>query len=686
VIVRTPGHVYRIYGEIGRGRLTRIYLARPHGSVRPVAVKMLDESASTNRRIVREFRRDTHLALGLRDQHVVGVLGVGERGRRPFVVLERLEGTTLADLLRDHGPMPLPGAVALVQQALRGLEAVAAAGIVHRDLSADSLALMQSGVLKLLEFGVPRPGGAPAGASPDVRRDLPALRDLLRELLTGAPGRSAPPAGPPAAGQTTPDSLAEIEALLARVVTTGPEEMRASLRRLIDRDQTQPSSAAPTAAVEAPRPARRTVWMPPWQGRLVRGLAGGVALLALVGAQAAFVAVTSPPPAGAIDAAPAARAPTRTPTPEPTETPLLGPIEALRRLNELGPPPTIVPLPTRRPTQTPTPRATPTPERVLTPDELWEATLKRVDEAWWFHRWPEVIAELDAFRARVPDRPGVDEKLYGALVSYGLELQGAGRSALAARYFSRAQDLIPTRGEAGAALAALSITPVPDATAPPESTGVASSTVRSAPARRVPAPAAAAASQAVPSAEPPTPTAEEPEPSATPVPAASATPTPVPPTPTRTLVPTRTPTPASVPPTITPTGTRAPATPTPLPTPTPTATPVPPAATPVPPTYTPIPPSATPVPPTAVPTRTNTPVPAATPTSTGPGGATGPTPTRTSTPAGPGGATGPTPTPTATLVPPTATPVPPTATPTRTNTPVPPTPTPMPPPPTPTPH
>jgi hypothetical protein len=681
VILRTRGRVFRVYGELGRGRLTRVLLARGHDSSRPFAIKILDERADPS--LAAQFRRDARLALELRSEHVVGVLGVGEQAGAPFQVMEYVEGLTLADLVDDYGAVPLADAVAIAAQVLRGVEAVSSAGILHRDLASHNIVLTRSGTVKLLDLGIPD-GGPGRMLSSDLRRDLMTIRGLLRELLTGDVS-DAGVLGPP---RLRADALAEVDAMLDGVVTTSPEAMRAALRRLKEGRALSAgaSSEPPPLTVPAPERARLS-----WRSGAVRGAAAAAALLTLVGAQAAFVAVTSPAPlVGAAGAPPSTRPPaaTRTPTPEPTATPLSGAFEALRRLNALAA--------ARRAAEgtgdfgTPTPISTvapaPHPEgtrtaRAQTPDELWAATLKRVDEAWWFHRWTDVISELDAFRAQVPDYPGVDEKLYGALVSYGVQLQQQGRSALAARYFARAQTLMPNRGEAGAALIALSATPEPDLlSTPPEGVAAAAASASAAPPKRSGSSSASAARAVRPTATPEPPAAAadvgaptpEPAPTDTPVPPTPTpmppSPTPVPPTPTP--QPTRTPTRVSTVPTLTPTPTGIAATPTPRSTP--TSTPVPPTPTP-PPTATPRPPTATPVPPTPVP-PTATPVPATATPAGGVGGTTGPSPTPvppsprpTRTPGGVGGTTDqPTPTPvppTPTAAPPTATPVPPTATP-----------------------
>src|SRR5947209_5702440 len=81
------------------------------------------------------------------------------------------EGPTLADLVRDRGPLSLADAIPIVDQVLHGLEAVAAAGIVHRDLSPHNLVLTPSGVVKLVDLGLPRHGQL-VGPASDLRPDL----------------------------------------------------------------------------------------------------------------------------------------------------------------------------------------------------------------------------------------------------------------------------------------------------------------------------------------------------------------------------------------------------------------------------------------------------------------------------------------------------------------------------------
>ena len=82
------------------------------------------------------------------------VYDVGEDGDRPFIAMEFVDGETLAELVARRGPLPAAEAAALGVQLCRGLEAVHAAGLVHRDVKPQNVLLRRDGVLKLGDFGI----------------------------------------------------------------------------------------------------------------------------------------------------------------------------------------------------------------------------------------------------------------------------------------------------------------------------------------------------------------------------------------------------------------------------------------------------------------------------------------------------------------------------------------------------
>jgi eukaryotic-like serine/threonine-protein kinase len=206
------GGKYRLEEAIGRGGMASVWRATHTTLETPVAVKFLEMFGSSRNQMATRFLREAKLAGVLRHRNVVHILDYGVMpDGQPFMVMELLEGTSLADRF-DHGPpmtdLELFDIAALV---LSGLGAVHAAGIVHRDVKPDNIFLVRDadGVYpKLLDFGisrgvegpderVTRTGaviGTPLYMSPeqargmkdlDQRADLWSVGMILWEGLTG---------------------------------------------------------------------------------------------------------------------------------------------------------------------------------------------------------------------------------------------------------------------------------------------------------------------------------------------------------------------------------------------------------------------------------------------------------------------------------------------------------------------
>lgn len=214
----TPGLVlggkYQLIAEIGRGGMGTVWRAERLGWHAPVAVKMM--SVSANARARARFEREVRLAAGLRSPHVVQVLdhGVDESSGYPFIVMELLEGESLAARLRRLRVLSPGEVMRIVTHVARALSRAHDAGIVHRDLKPDNVYLVSNGddpIVKILDFGVAkwldpggldskaltRPGrtiGTPFYMSPeqfrgtvklDHRQDLWSLAIIACECLTG---------------------------------------------------------------------------------------------------------------------------------------------------------------------------------------------------------------------------------------------------------------------------------------------------------------------------------------------------------------------------------------------------------------------------------------------------------------------------------------------------------------------
>ncbi len=168
---------YRIVQKIGEGGMGVVYEARDDRLGRAVAIKTIrgtEESDQARRQLWREARSLARVS----HPHVCQVFDAGEDGKTLFLVMELLEGQSLAGRLAS-GPLPVPEAVQIAREILEALIALHGLQIVHHDLKPSNVFLTPHGV-KLLDFGLARPAGA---AMPGDREGEPAPATIT------APGR-----------------------------------------------------------------------------------------------------------------------------------------------------------------------------------------------------------------------------------------------------------------------------------------------------------------------------------------------------------------------------------------------------------------------------------------------------------------------------------------------------------------
>lgn len=158
------GDKYRLEGPIGQGGMATVWRAVHTTLDRPVAVKFLEAVGTGATQLAERFLQEAKLAANLRHRHVVDILDFGvAEGDKPFMVMELLEGQSLADRYSDGPPVTDWELLEIAAMTLSGLAAVHDAGILHRDVKPENIFLVQDadGIFpKLLDFGISRGFGA----------------------------------------------------------------------------------------------------------------------------------------------------------------------------------------------------------------------------------------------------------------------------------------------------------------------------------------------------------------------------------------------------------------------------------------------------------------------------------------------------------------------------------------------
>ncbi|PPF18711.1 Stk1 family PASTA domain-containing Ser/Thr kinase [Rathayibacter sp. AY1D7] len=268
---------YQVGPRLGRGGMSEVYLGTDTRLGRTVAIKELKLSLSSDSAFRLRFRQEAQSASRMSHPTIVRVFDAGEEvslddngaeSRRPFIVMEHIEGRLLKDLIAE-GPLDVDEAVRITEGILTALEYSHRAGVVHRDIKPGNIMLTPSGQVKVMDFGIARAVsdsaatvaqttailGTAAYFSPeqakgeqvDARSDLYSAGIVLFELLTGrAPFRGDTPVAvayqhvsetPPAPSSINPAVTPALDAVVARALSKdryerfqGAAEFRDDLR------------------------------------------------------------------------------------------------------------------------------------------------------------------------------------------------------------------------------------------------------------------------------------------------------------------------------------------------------------------------------------------------------------------------------------------------------------------------
>jgi serine/threonine-protein kinase len=152
----TPGSVlgtHEIVGLLGAGGMGEVYRARDTKLNRQVAIKVLPEAYASDPDRVARFHREAQAVAALNHPNIATIYDLAESAATKFLVLELIEGETLADRLR-RGAVPPDEALVIIKQVLEALEAAHEKGICHRDLKPANIKITNDGVVKVLDFGL----------------------------------------------------------------------------------------------------------------------------------------------------------------------------------------------------------------------------------------------------------------------------------------------------------------------------------------------------------------------------------------------------------------------------------------------------------------------------------------------------------------------------------------------------
>jgi Tol biopolymer transport system component len=252
---------YQLLDLLGVGGMGEVYRARDDRLGREVAVKVLPRIFSADAERLARFQREARLLASLNHPHIAAIYGVEDNNGIPALILELVEGPTLAEQLQ-RGPVPVAEALPIAHQIADAVEAAHEQGIVHRDLKPGNIKVKPDGTVKVLDFGLAKAAAAESlgadflrqpstgptreglilgtvnymspeqarGHTVDKRTDIWAFGCVLYEILTG---RAA------FAGETISETIAAIlerDPDLSKLPATTSPGVRRVLQRCLAKD------------------------------------------------------------------------------------------------------------------------------------------------------------------------------------------------------------------------------------------------------------------------------------------------------------------------------------------------------------------------------------------------------------------------------------------------------------------
>jgi serine/threonine-protein kinase len=292
---------YRLGDRLGSGGMSTVVLAMDERLERNVAIKLLAEHLADDEQFVIRFRREALSAARLVHPNIVQVydFGTDEKSGRQYIVMEYVEGSSGAEILREQGVLPVQEALGILAQACRGLDYAHRSGVLHRDVKPGNLLRSKDGVVKLADFGIAKlpseessitqvgsvlgtaaylaPEQA-AGQESTARSDIYSLGVVAYQFLSGRLPYEAQSItelalkqqreAPPLLDQLNPDISPELAAAVDRALELEPQARYATAEEMR-------TALADAARGIAPETAATTVSPATAETRVVSGAAAG---------------------------------------------------------------------------------------------------------------------------------------------------------------------------------------------------------------------------------------------------------------------------------------------------------------------------------------------------------------------------------------------------------------------------
>ena len=182
---------YEILDKLGVGGMGEVYRARDTKLGRDVAIKVLPEAFSKDRERLDRFEREARLLAQLNHTNIATIYGLEELDGQRLLVMELVEGETLADRIA-RGPIPIDEAIPLFTQIAEGLEAAHNKGIIHRDLKPANVMITPDGHVKLLDFGLAKAFHDETGLGDDASQSPTMARGTALGVILGTASYMSP--------------------------------------------------------------------------------------------------------------------------------------------------------------------------------------------------------------------------------------------------------------------------------------------------------------------------------------------------------------------------------------------------------------------------------------------------------------------------------------------------------------